>query len=357
MLTKATIRRASAALAVSLLLGGVPLVASAAIGQVPPPVSAPVVEPSLDETTFRVLELERTVTDLQAEQTALESRLQVTGAIIFEQQTELDRAERELRGAQAVFNERAVAMYKFTGYDELALLLSASSWQDLVTRVTVIGHIMDVDRRALEEASVIEAQARFQASALGRLRAQDTELRSLLDQRVRLISTARAEQDPLVSSLPAAGATALATAREDAALRRKRWLDSSVPLGTPIRKQKAKVLSYATRTYLVSQYHPTSFQTSGVSYAEVCSAYEPGFDGKTTASGQVFNGEDFTCASRTHPLGTWLALTRGEVRILAVVTDRGPYVAGRDLELSPAAAEALGVVGVESVQVEVVTPK
>lgn len=350
-----TISRALLALATAVALAASPSAALAAIGDVPPPVTLPVYTPTTDATTFRVLELERTITDLQAEQTAIETRIQVTSASIVQQTSDLDRAERELKKAQSAFNDRAVAMYKFTGYDELGILLSASSWQDLVTRVALISHILDVDRRALEEASVVASQARWQASALDGLHAQDTELRSLLEQRVRLIATARTEQDALITDLPPDGVAALATMRDDEALRRKRWLDSSVPLATPIRKVTAKVLPYTTRTYQVSQYHPRTFTTMALSYSAVCAAYGPGFDGKTMASGQRYNGNDFTCASRTHALGTWLALTRNDRRIVALVTDRGPYVAGRDLELSRAAAEALGMAGVEAVQVEVVT--
>lgn len=357
MVAHQSIPRVLAALATVIALAASPSAALAAIGDVPPPVTLPVYTPTTDATTFRVLELERTITDLQAEQAAIETRIQVTSAFIVQQTSELDRAERELKKAQTAFNDRAVAMYKFTGYDELAILLSASSWQDLVTRVAVISHILDVDRRALEEASVIASQARWQAGALDGLHSQDAELRSLLEQRVRLIATARTEQDPLITALPPAGVSALATMREEDALRRKRWLDSSVPLATTINKVAAKVLPYTTRTYLVSQYRPRTFTTMALSYSAVCAAYGPGFDGKVTASGQRYNGNDFTCASRTHALGTWLALTRNDKRIVALVTDRGPYVAGRDLELSRAAAEALGVTGVDTVQVEVVLRK
>jgi rare lipoprotein A len=109
-------------------------------------------------------------------------------------------------------------------------------------------------------------------------------------------------------------------------------------------------------TYLVSAFHPRSFRTTGITYSAVCSWYGPGFNGKPTASGQVYNQDDFTCASRTLAFGTWLALSRDGKRIVVVVTDRGPYVSGRDLDLSKAAADALGFSGVESVQVEVVTP-
>jgi rare lipoprotein A len=63
-----------------------------------------------------------------------------------------------------------------------------------------------------------------------------------------------------------------------------------------------------------------------------------------------------TCASRTLPFGTWLALTRGGNRVIVVVTDRGPFIDGRDLDLSRRAARELGFSGVEPVHVEFVQP-
>jgi rare lipoprotein A len=100
---------------------------------------------------------------------------------------------------------------------------------------------------------------------------------------------------------------------------------------------------------------PREYRSTGERYSAVCSWYGPGFNGRNTASGQVFNQDDLTCASRTLPFGTVLALTRGSRRVIVYVNDRGPYIAGRDLDLSKAAAAALGFSGVATVQVEVVT--
>jgi rare lipoprotein A (peptidoglycan hydrolase) len=137
---------------------------------------------------------------------------------------------------------------------------------------------------------------------------------------------------------------------------RRLWEAASIPLTTRIRKVAAKVVPYTDRTYLVSEFHPRSFRSTGVTYNAVCSWYGPGFDGRKTGSGQTYNPNDFTCASRNLPFGTWLALSRGNKRIVVVVNDRGPYISGRDLDLSAAAARALGFWGVESVGVEVVKP-
>ncbi|MBI3256983.1 MAG: septal ring lytic transglycosylase RlpA family lipoprotein, partial [Actinobacteria bacterium] len=63
-------------------------------------------------------------------------------------------------------------------------------------------------------------------------------------------------------------------------------------------------------------------------------------------------------AHRDLPFGTILLITRGSTTVMALVNDRGPYVAGRVLDLSHGVASALGTVaaGVADVQVEVVQP-
>ena len=76
----------------------------------------------------------------------------------------------------------------------------------------------------------------------------------------------------------------------------------------------------------------------------LASWYGPGFAGRPTASGTPFDPAAFTCASPILPLGARIRVTRLDTRqILALtVTDRGPYVGGRGLDLSQAAAAALG---------------
>jgi rare lipoprotein A len=87
--------------------------------------------------------------------------------------------------------------------------------------------------------------------------------------------------------------------------------------------------------------------------------YGPGFHGKPTASGEVFDQSLMTAAHNTFPLGSRAKVTNlanghsVEVRI----NDRGPHAAGRIIDLSRAAAGALGIVGpgVARVQVEVLS--
>jgi rare lipoprotein A len=81
--------------------------------------------------------------------------------------------------------------------------------------------------------------------------------------------------------------------------------------------------------------------------------YGPGFHGKTTASGSIYDQAAMTCAHRTLPFGTVLVVEYRGKRATVIVTDRGPYVNGRDIDLSKGVADAIGITrrGVDKVVV------
>lgn len=73
------------------------------------------------------------------------------------------------------------------------------------------------------------------------------------------------------------------------------------------------------------------------------SYYGPGFHGKQTASGEIFDQEDYTCAHKSLPFGTKLKVVRVDngSNVVVRVNDRGPYVDGRILDLSVAAGKKI----------------
>jgi rare lipoprotein A len=78
----------------------------------------------------------------------------------------------------------------------------------------------------------------------------------------------------------------------------------------------------------------------------VASWYGPGFHGRPTASGERYDQHQLTAAHQTLPLGTWIEVTRLDNgrRVTVRVNDRGPFVGGRIVDLSRAAAEQLQMV-------------
>lgn len=83
--------------------------------------------------------------------------------------------------------------------------------------------------------------------------------------------------------------------------------------------------------------------------------YGPGFHGKKTASGKLFNAKSLTAAHKTLPFGTKVKVTNkvNGKSVIVSINDRGPYVKGRVIDLSKAAASAIGMSGVGTVSLKV----
>ena len=79
------------------------------------------------------------------------------------------------------------------------------------------------------------------------------------------------------------------------------------------------------------------------------------WQGKKTANGERYNSEGLTAAHKTLPFGTKLRVTYKGKSVMVRVNDRGPFIKGRQLDLSRGAARQLGMInaGVAAVQVEV----
>ena len=86
------------------------------------------------------------------------------------------------------------------------------------------------------------------------------------------------------------------------------------------------------------------------------SYYANKFHGRRTSSGEIFSQDSLTCAHRTLPFGTYLKVknqSNGK-EVIVRVTDRGPFIKGRVVDLSRAAAEEIGMIHAGVVRVEVV---
>ena len=71
--------------------------------------------------------------------------------------------------------------------------------------------------------------------------------------------------------------------------------------------------------------------------------YGSHWSGRRTASGERFNPNHMTAASRHIPLGTRILVTHGDRHVVVRINDRGPYIRGRGLDLAEAAARQLGM--------------
>jgi rare lipoprotein A len=79
----------------------------------------------------------------------------------------------------------------------------------------------------------------------------------------------------------------------------------------------------------------------------IASWYGAEFHGRPTSSGEIFNMNERTAAHKSYPFGTRLSVVNPENGLSTVVTvnDRGPFVEGRDIDLSYQAAKDIGLIG------------
>jgi rare lipoprotein A len=87
----------------------------------------------------------------------------------------------------------------------------------------------------------------------------------------------------------------------------------------------------------------------------IASWYGRDFHGRTTSSGEVYDMYSMTAAHKSLPLPTWVEVTNmaNGKRVIVKVNDRGPFVAGRVIDLSLRAADELGMIEAGTARVQV----
>lgn len=130
----------------------------------------------------------------------------------------------------------------------------------------------------------------------------------------------------------------------------------SVLVSTPV---SAKNKHTAHKAHFNHKHHVS--HTSGNSMTGVASWY--GYESTNrsrhrvprTASGEIFNPARHTAAHRSLPFGTKVLVTnlKNQKTVIVVINDRGPFVRGRIIDLSKAAAIAIGISGTQKVSLEI----
>jgi rare lipoprotein A len=83
------------------------------------------------------------------------------------------------------------------------------------------------------------------------------------------------------------------------------------------------------------------------------------YSGERTANGEYASASGLTAAHKTLPFGTQVRVTNHQTgrSVVVRINDRGPFVRGRIIDLTPAGARALGMDGLAHVSVDVVGGK
>ncbi len=129
-------------------------------------------------------------------------------------------------------------------------------------------------------------------------------------------------------------------------------LAMAVVLGGCARKKRVKVAPLPPSGTTPGASVPIGWTETGLA-----SWYGHPYHGRHAASGEIYDMEKLTAAHRTLPFHTWVRVDPGNGKTVEVrINDRGPFVEGRIIDLSRAAARAIDLIGpgVLPVQIEVI---
>jgi rare lipoprotein A len=282
--------------------------------------------------------LEHRLQKLRTDGTALRRKVAATNRQIAALELRRHTSELEYRRAMDDYIDRAVDVYKSPSPAEgLAIVLSARDFGDAVALAKVTSSSAEAARESLvtlqaarDRAGTIQAQLDVRKEALlsdlARIDRVTAEIQDTLAQRRATLAGINEK----IKRLEAQARRAARKAEKEAA-----GLESLISPGGP------------------SPDVPEGFAPTGVAFEGIASWYGPGFEGNITANGDVFDPGLFTAASRDLPLGSWLHVQHEGKGVVVYVNDRGPFIQERVLDLSQAAAEAIGITGLGWVRAEI----
>lgn len=303
----------------------------------------------------RVAALEQRLGTLLRELASLEGELSSTSARLGSSGLQLVEAERRVEAARIRLSERARRAYMQGGRRQIAVLMRAQTFLQFFSAARVLSEGLSADTRAYQE--LIEARDAVTRERVGidshkrdlldgteRLEAVRAEITSALRSEQAILSSAQAELDRLLAARRRASKVSPAVEARRAA--RQIVLDQKL----------AALLAWYAPGSGAEPFMPPNLRGTGITSTGLTSWYGPGFDGRRASSGATYRMNQLTAASLVLPFGTLLKVTYRQSSVVVVITDRGPYVTGRVLDLSWGAAEALGLSGVKEVQIEIVLP-
>jgi peptidoglycan lytic transglycosylase len=131
------------------------------------------------------------------------------------------------------------------------------------------------------------------------------------------------------------------------------------PLNHTHQQLKRKIMAVKSLTNLVLA---SAFLASTVVLPVIASAQDgvaSVYSGERTANGEYASASGLTAAHKSLPFGTHVRVTNHQTgrSVVVRINDRGPFVRGRIIDLTPAGARALGMDGLAHVSVEVLGGK
>jgi rare lipoprotein A len=239
---------------------------------------------------------------------------------LHEVQADLRDVRREHRLLRREVEGRLVAIYKLGGRSgALERVVGGESMQDVGATMTVLDQVAEHDAALLVRWKRLDDR-------LGKLTRRAGNLTREVDRLETVVQKSR-------ERLSAAEAAA-ARARREA---ERMALIADSPLLPKVGHPETTAVQ-ASGGGGVSVNQPIGFTQSGTA-----SVYHDSFTGQTTANGETYDPNAFTAAHPSLPFGTWVTVSGANGSIQVRINDRGPFVGGRIIDLSGAAASAIGL--------------
>jgi rare lipoprotein A (peptidoglycan hydrolase) len=285
----------------------------------------------------QVTSLERDLEGLSARRAQLERDIAAASSAIGLMELERHDADLAYDSALNRYVQRAVEAYKDGSASQLAILLSSQSMSQLFT---------------LAEAQLASAEQDSDAlTTLTRAQAEVAANQDAIDEHKQRLLKAQVEIEGIASEIEQSLSTRRSTlARMTAEIDE---IERQARMAAALAAHPGVALLRLLAPSGPSIGIPKGFVGTGVAFEGVASWYGPGFEGNHTASGDVFDPSLFTAASKELPLGTWLYVEHEGLGVVVLVNDRGPYVDDRIIDLSQAAAQAIGIGGLGWVRAEI----
>ena len=321
----------------------------------PEPTSSTTIDPfsgeAIDAEASK--DLEGTLEELRATRARLDAQRTATQDELLRLEAIRERAEQRLDDATEAIAQRLVDLFDQGESARLHALIAVRDEGDATQRAALVAALAAADRTIIDERD----GAADAASKVGAL-ADDTRLDVLaLGTRIAALDAAIDEQDGM-------------SADERARAVGDSWsVDADLVFATgPIPGigywgsmagggALDGWMGYAAAAVGGVGCEPPNAELKATGQIEQGEAswYGPGFHGQVGANGEVYDQTKMTAAHKTLPFGTIVRVYSSATARCAFVeiTDRGPYVDGRIIDLSRAAADAIGMESVAPVQVEV----
>jgi rare lipoprotein A (peptidoglycan hydrolase) len=284
------------------------------------------------------------------ELSGMDSRIASSEQYLDQRRTELADATARLRDTEDRYNEtlklyegRISAIYKLGESNFYAVALSSEDFSDAVSRVAYLSKVSENDQHLVNRVKADAEAVRQMHERVDDLKQAQVEDMSALKLRKQQLEGQIASDQAGIDKQNVELAQARAREKDEELIR---TANASYDGGSIY----AGVMS---PSLTVSNQPPPGLRPTGIGMSGMASWYGPGFQGNTTANGEIYNMYGYTAAHKSLPFNTWLKVTHAGRSVFVRINDRGPYVAGRIIDLSLSSAQAIGISGVGFVSAEI----